>query len=364
MAKVRKRGNSWQIDYFDPNGKRVRQSFKKRKEAEAELGKRVSLIAEGRYLDVKKDYRTTLGELLDKYTENYQHQASFRENKQYFINRSRAYFGEDTRLSNIRYMDLETYRNYLKQKPTWWGGLRSNAAVNREISCLHHIFTKAVEWEMIERSPFDRGNPLWLKENNTRFRYLDQDEINRLLEACDRQYTKDVIVTVLHTGMRRQEVLGLKWDQIRGGFIYLSKTKTDEARQIPIDQDLGELFKRIRQRNHLKSEYVFCDKEGKPFRSIRTSFTRVLRKAYIEDFKFHDLRHTFASHFIMRGGKLKTLKKILGHKTLQMTMRYAHLSNEFAKEEIECMNGLTGSECHKGGTFLEPSLQVANISSK
>ena len=78
MATIRKRGKSYQIDYFDPTGKRVRKSFRKRKDAEAELGKRVSLIAEGRYLDVKKDFKTTLGELIDKYAENYQHQASLK----------------------------------------------------------------------------------------------------------------------------------------------------------------------------------------------------------------------------------------------------------------------------------------------
>ena len=364
MAKIRKRGDSYQIDYFDPNGKRVRQSFKKKKDAEAELGKRVSLIAEKRYLDVKKDYNTTLKELLDKYKENHQNQASFQVGKRYLIEGFKAYFGEDTRLSNIRYVDLETYRNHLRRKPTWWGGLRSNSAINREMSCLHHIFSKAVEWEMVERSPFDRGKPLWLKENNKRFRYLDQEEIDRLLETCDRQYTKDVIVTVLHTGMRRQEVLGLKWDRIRDGFIYLTETKTDEARQIPINQELADLFKAIRKRNQLKSEHVFCDKEGKPFTSIRTSFLRVLRKAHIEDFRFHDMRHTFASHFVMRGGKLNTLQKILGHKTLQMTMRYAHLSSEFAKEEIERMSGLTGGECHKSVTFSREPSQVANISGK
>ncbi len=77
MAKIRKRNNSYQIDYFDPNGKRVRKSFGKRKDAEAELGKRVSLIAENRYLDVKKDYKTTFKELLDQYKENYNNQSSF-----------------------------------------------------------------------------------------------------------------------------------------------------------------------------------------------------------------------------------------------------------------------------------------------
>jgi len=77
MAKIRRRGNSYQIDYFDPAGKRVGKSFTKKKDAEAELGKRVSLIREGRYLDVKKDCKTTVGELLQKYEENFKGQRSF-----------------------------------------------------------------------------------------------------------------------------------------------------------------------------------------------------------------------------------------------------------------------------------------------
>ena len=109
MAKIRKRGDSYQIDYFDPNGKRVRQSFKKKKDAEAELGKRVSLIAEKRYLDVKKDYTTTLGELLDKYTENHQNQASFKSWKEICLENFKTYFGTDTLLANIRYVNLDGF---------------------------------------------------------------------------------------------------------------------------------------------------------------------------------------------------------------------------------------------------------------
>jgi hypothetical protein len=101
MATIRKRGDSYQIDYFDPNGKRVRQSFKKKKDAVEELGKRVSLIGEGRYLDVKKDYKTTLSELLEKYTENYQHQASFKSWKEICLENFKTYFGIDTLLANI-----------------------------------------------------------------------------------------------------------------------------------------------------------------------------------------------------------------------------------------------------------------------
>ena len=199
MAKIRKRGDSYQIDYFDPNGKRVRKSFRKRKEAEAELGKRVSLIAEGRYLDVKKDYTTRLGELLDKYKENYQNQSSFRTWKRFCLVNFKDYFGECTRLANIRYVDLEIYRNHLRQKLNPHGKLRAVASINREMSCLHHIFTKAVEWEMIERSPFDRGKSLLSRENNRRYRYLDQEEIDRLLESCVNDYTRDTTVAVINT---------------------------------------------------------------------------------------------------------------------------------------------------------------------
>ena len=124
MATVRKRTSkktgkaTWQIDYFDPNGKRIRQSFKKKKDAEAELGKRVSLIAENRYLDVKKDYTTTLGELIDTYRENFQDQASYKTAKVYFLRSIENHFGRETLLANIKYKDLETYRNQLKRTPT------------------------------------------------------------------------------------------------------------------------------------------------------------------------------------------------------------------------------------------------------
>ena len=365
MAKIRKRGNSYQIDYFDPNGKRVRKSFSKKKDAEAELGKRVSLIAEKRYLDVKKDYTTTLKELLVKYKENYKSQSSFKTWKRFCIVKFKDYFGEDTRLDNIRYVDLETYRNHLKQMPNQHGRVRATASVNREMSCLHHIFIKAIEWEMMERNPFDKGKSLLMKENNKRFRYLNEDEIITLLDKCIHDYTKDVIVTVLNTGMRRQEVLSLKWNQVRNGFIYLfaPMTKTDEDRQIPINDDLAELFQSIRKRVQLRSEYVFCDAKGKPFNDIKTSFKASLRRAGIEDFRFHDLRHTFASHFIMRGGSLKELQEILGHKNITMTMRYAHLSQETKKKAVNLLNGLTSNNgasenetCHKHVTFQKQAL--------
>jgi integrase len=335
MASIRRRANSWLIDYHDPHGKRVRIMFKKKKDAEAELAKRVSLIAENRYLDVKKEYNTALTELVTKYTENYPHPQ-----KKYYCQNFEDYFGEHTLLAFIGYINLEKYRNYLRRKPKPNGELRTDASVNREMSCLHHLFTKAVEWELIERSPFDRGKTLLVKENNKRLRFLTEDEITKLLGECPK-YLRYIVECALNTGMRRGEILSLKWGQIRNGFIYLQQTKTNESRQIPINEDLERVFKKIRKEKELTSEYVFTY-QGKPMKNIKKSFKAALKRAGIQDFRFHDLRHTFASHAIMRGASLKDVQEVLGHKTISMTLRYSHLTQEHKRNAVNLLNGLTG----------------------
>lgn len=207
-------------------------------------------------MDVKKDYKNTFGELCEKYIENFKHQSSFRVWKKYCIERFEKEFGELTLLSNINYMLLESYRSKLRTKLTKRGKLRKDATINREMSCLHHMFSKACEWELMERSPFDRGKTLLLKENNKRERYLELDEIYKLLAICPTHLRK-IVECVPHTGMRKQEVLSLKWEQIQGNFIYLKRTKTNESRQIPINETLAGLFRRIRKEQQLRSQYVF-----------------------------------------------------------------------------------------------------------
>jgi integrase len=350
---IRKVGKYFQIDYYDPNGKRIRRNFKKKKDAVAELAKRESLKAENRYLDVKKEYKTTLGQIIAVYTLNFQYQATFKAHKKTYLDNFKSYFDEDTLLTAIRYVDLETYQSHLKQKLTKGGTLRKPATINREMFCLHQIFSKAVEWEMMDQSPFDRGKSLALKENNERMRFLNNDEMDRLLDAC-RDHLYPVVFCALTAGMRRGEILGLKWKQVRNGFVYLRKTKTLNPREIPINDDLDDLFKRIRQRQGLASKYVFTF-QGKPMDGLKEGFRAAVRRAGIEDFRFHDLRHTFASHFVMRGGDLKTLQEILGHTTLTMTMKYAHLAQSHKREAINLMNGLTTkkSDGHKTVTFLK-----------
>jgi len=356
---IRKRGDSWQIDYTDPAGKRVRQSFKTRKEATAEQGKRVSLIAEGRYLDVKPECKTILTELCERYKQNFDGQRSF-QNKRRYLENFKAYFGKGTLLDNIRFVHLETYRNHFKQKSVTvkqkkveiMRGFRKDASINRELACLHHLFKKAVEWQFLERSPFERGHSLILKENNKRLRFLTGEEVQGLLSVC-LPHLRPIVKCAVLTGARRGEILSLKWEQVRNGFIYLEKTKTNEARQIPISDDLEAVFRGIRRREGLRSEYVFTY-QGQPVRNnIKHSFNSAVKKAGIVNFHFHDLRHTFASQMLLRGSTLKDVQELLGHKSMTMTLRYAHLTQESKRKAVNFLNGLTAQagDCHKTVTF-------------
>lgn len=339
----------WQIDYYDPDGKRIRQVFELKKDAEGELEKRKTLIRENpkRYLEVQKEKEYLFEELLCRYQEAYENQTVFRTLKRFLIIPWLEHF-EGRLLSQITPYDFEMYRNKRKATPVRRSGKeRSNAAVNRELSALRHMFNKAKEWGLIEKSPFSGVKKFFYREDNRRLRYLSEEEIERLLEVLDHMssYLKWIVIAAINTGMRREELLSLMWDQIADGFIYLTKTKTGEARQIPINSDLMALFEEIRaerKRQGLISPYVFCDSQGNRFYSVARSFHTALKRAKIEDFRFHDLRHTFASHYLMRGGTLSNLQKILGHKEIKMTTRYTHLSKEFARKEIELLNGLTG----------------------
>ena len=348
---IRKRGNSWQIDVLIPTGRRdedgreikerYRRTYSKKKEAQAEHDKIRTLVREKRFLDVKKDYKTTLGELVKKYVENHKHQASFESLKSYSLENFKVHFGERTYLSQVRYLDLETYRNHLKQKATRHKGVRADASVNREIATIRHLFSKAVEWEMIDQNPFEQGKSLLLKASNQRIRYLTEEEIDRLLEECkSAKHLYRVVICAINTGMRRGEILSLRWEQIRNGFIYLAKTKTKNPREIPINKDLAQMFKEIRKEQGLSSKHVFIY-NSRVVQKVHKGFRAALKRAGIEDFKFHDLRHTFASHVIMRGGSLKDVQELLGHKTVTMTLRYAHLSQEHKKNAVNLLNGLT-----------------------
>jgi len=272
----------------------------------------------------------------------------------------KTYFA-DRPLSQVTYLDLETYRNRRKATPVMGGKPRSEASVNREMALIGHMLTKAGEWGMIEDSPFKKGKRLMFKENNQRLRFLTEAESEALVKEC-LPHLKPMVQVGLLTGMRRGEILSLQWEQIRNGFIYLEggMVKSGKGRQIPLNDRAAQVLKELRQRNQLKSPYVFCDSQGRRFHAVKHSFTSACRRAGLEGFRFHDLRHTFASHLVMNGVGLKAVQELLGHADMKMTMRYAHLSQAHLQEAVSVLNNLGSS--HQMDTKPLKSQKVNNLS--
>jgi integrase len=207
------------------------------------------------------------------------------------------------------------------------------------------MFMKAVEWDMVDEGTLKRIRRVrLLPENNERLRYLMKEECQALIQACIPHLTP-IVITALNTGMRRDEILSLECERhvdLTHGVILLDKTKNRHQHGIPINLTLRSTLQSLVRR--LDSPYVFTDTTGKRFRDVKRAFHFACRRAGIKDFTFHDLRHTFASHLVMAGVDLLTVKKLLGHKTLKMTLRYAHLSPSHKAKAISVLEEALGHE--------------------
>lgn len=139
--------------------------------------------------------------------------------------------------------------------------------------------------------------------------------------------------------MRRKEILSLEWERhidLKHGFILLDETKNGERREIPITQTLRETLQSLVR--GISSPYVFIDESVKRYKDMKRSFHSACRRAGIKDFRFHDLRHTFASQLVMAGIDLTTVSRLLGHKSLTMTLRYSHLAPSHMTKALEILD--------------------------
>jgi integrase len=143
----------------------------------------------------------------------------------------------------------------------------------------------------------------------------------------------------LNTGMRLREILSLRWENVSLAkrLICLPKTKNKDLRYIDMNRLVYKALKELKSMNST-AIFVFPDRQGRPFGSIRTAFLRTRERAGISDsFRFHDLRHTFASRLVMNGVDLRTVQELMGHKDIKMTMRYTHLSAAHKRQAVETL---------------------------
>ena len=338
-------GETWYVDYRDPNGKRIIKAVGPKKEAEAYLGKVIAAIREGRFFDVKKENKTTFKELLDAYVEKVKDQRFYQTSVSYFIPVLKKRFGEKL-LSEIDYKALEDFRDERKKTPTQHRTPRSERTVNIEMSILRRMFRKGVKWGMVEKNSFENADDLFFKENNHRERALTEDEVRHLIDASPK-YLKPIVIAAVYTGLRKSDIFNLRWRDIdlEKGLIRLEEAKTGKTRNIVLNSDMITLLQSL----PVKCQYVFPNKDGKPFRDIKRSFETALKEAGIEQSNdrrhkivFHTLRHTCVSLLTERGADTTAVKNYVAHASEEMTKHYTHLSEEYARRTAEILNGLCG----------------------
>jgi integrase len=332
-SKAPRSKGRWYIDYFF-NGRRVREGgFENKALADRELRRRLYLVDERKHPDVRAEKGTRFDVFAEKYVNLHSrpNNKSSRNNDELCIKRFNSAFG-DRYLHQINTPMVEEYKASRAK-------VVAPASVNRELAVLKAMFNKAICWGDAETNPV---KPVRLfKENNQRVRYLEKEEIQKLLAHCSANL-RAIVVVLLNTGMRKGELQSLQWKDIefRNGIITVRQSKSGKSRHIPMNSVVREAL--ISVRKHPESGYIFCGADGQPF-NFRKSFETALRRCGIKDFRIHDLRHTFASHLVMSGVDLNTVRELLGHSSMAMTLRYTHLSPDHKARAVEVLSAKTGT---------------------
>ena len=339
--------------------------------------KKMSIRDENRHLDVKREVNLRMSALIDRYWLQYGIKKRSADREKSILEGIRSELGK----TFVREVDGNAVSRWYENL-TAVHELSPGTAV-RHFNVMHHMMKKAATiWTKdtgIDRNPADQVEVK--RPDDQRDRYLSEDELRRLKVALDekiyRKGTKDfnktfcrlrmIVLVAVTTGMRMSEIFGLKWSDVmysEGLLAVRAKLKGGKMRYVPMPPELADELRRfmpqptnnvlyIAGNNH---EQIFPPKDGAKGERQRVegSFEDLLERAEITDFRFHDLRHTFASWYMMNGGDLYELAKILGHSNIKMTERYAKL----AKQHIARTSG-TARELWK---ILEPQCaNAANI---
>jgi len=239
----------------------------------------------------------------------------------------------------IRYRDELHAGTYRAGKQT---KKRSGATVIRYMSALSHVFTVAMkEWQWVDDNPFRKVSKP--RAAPGRVRFLTDAERAQLIDACKLSTSSallDIVVLAISTGMRLNEIRTLRWSDVHleRNWLTLEQTKNGDRRGLPIAGYAFELLTTRYAKRPEGIEFVFPgQKQGRPV-EIKKAWTTALAKAEITNFRFHDLRHSAASYLAMDGASPVEIAAVLGHRTLQMVKRYAHVANDHTSKLVRSMN--------------------------
>lgn len=336
MARVFQRQNSWWIDFKDQAGRRHRRKVAPNKRIAKEvLDATLGNVARRVHLGVIEDSQISFADFAKVWRERI-----FPTLKPRTQERWGGILGKHLipafpgALRAVTAAQAEAYVRRRIQDGA------EPSTMNRETTVLKHMMRRAVVWEYLSRNPFldAQGGLLAglkaLREPPGRTRFLNPDEIDRLLQACEPiPYLRPFVTVALNTGMRRNEILSLTRKSIdwANRTALIDDTKNGEARHVYLNNAALEALKALPPR--IGDARLFPLNQNQ----VSIAVMRAARRAGIEDCRLHDLRHTFASYQAMAGVQGRGLQALLGHKDARMTMRYSHLSDSYLKAAVDAV---------------------------
>lgn len=328
-----KRGPIWWIDIASPSGERIRKSSgTDQKELAQEYHDRLKsdLWKQSR---LKEKPSHTWEEAADRWLADRETKPNARNNYQYITWMLKYLKGKPLASIDKDLVDTLAAR---KQKE----GV-SVQTVNHYLKTLRAIMRAAWEWGWIDSVPSIRLQ----KVEQKRLRFLSREEADNLLSELP-PHMKAIVTFALATGLRQRNILALEWSQVdlyrRILWIHADQAKARKAIRVPLNQDAVEVLREQLGKHDLR---VFTYK-GRPVETIGDSFDRAVKRAGIEGFRFHDLRHTWASWHVQNGTPIAVLQELGGWASLAMVMRYAHLSDHHLSEWAEKVNVTNTSQKH------------------
>lgn len=318
----------------------VRATFKSKTKAKLWKQTTECSIREGKYFKTHEAKKHTLQEAISKYERDIlPHKPKAKQEQQ--LRWWKQQLGSHT-LAELTPGLIGEHRDKLSQSITKFGSKMAPTTVLRYMAALSHVLSVAQkEWGWIEDSPIK--NVKKPKLGTLRARFLSDDECERLLKACKTStnpYLYPVVVLALSTGMRKSEILNLTAESIDilNGRIVLETTKNGERRLVFLKGHALTVVKELLTKKQQNFKYIFPSQNGMQPIDLRFPWEKALEESRISNFKFHDLRHSAASFLLMSGASLAEVAEVLGHKTLAMVKRYAHLSDSHTANVVSRMN--------------------------
>lgn len=347
--RIYQRGGSWYVD-FTYNGYRTRKKIGSKRDAEDVLAAVKTDILRGEYR-FQKSKKKKFEVYADEYLEYAKvHHRALRRTE-IILNHLKEHFS-GKQLSRITVKDIVDYKlkRLKKVKPP---------TVNRELSQLKHMFNRAKILKEVTENPVREVK--FLQERQLAIHTLNKEEAKRLIDAA-KGNMKHMIIIALNSGMRRGEILNLRWNDIdfEEHYIYIKETKSGVTRKIPMSPLVEKTLLSIER----KFEYILQNpRTKKEAWDIRVPWRKACKKAKIHDLRFHDLRHTAATWMVAQGIDLVTVKEILGHANIKTTMRYAHPTPENKVKAVNALAGMLDEKSwHTQGTKEKSQVESALIS--